>query len=183
MRPHARCLSPRRPALAPGHGSTTSAQHTRLSHKTRLQQAEGDLGQEYQAVGLEEAPRDPRVHRETEASPEILDALGLVVERRLAREDCLEEEPVTGRGRGAGGKGGGSREIRTRHPTRDKAKKKNASAQNALMVFSREGCSMLLAPGVAPGRMGRPPELTQGGMASGARSLVALLCDLIGVIL
>lgn len=74
--------------LALYHGSTTSPQHN-----TCLQQAEGDLGQEYQAVGLKEAPRDPRVDGKAEASSQVLDALGLVVERRLAREDRLEEEP------------------------------------------------------------------------------------------
>lgn len=61
---------------------------------TCLQKAERDLGQEYEAVLLEKAPRDPRVHGEAEASPQVLDALGLVVKRRLAREYGLEEEPA-----------------------------------------------------------------------------------------
>lgn len=64
------------------------------SRERYLQQAEGDLGEEGQAVLLEEASRDPRVHGEAQASPQVFNPLGLVVEGRLARHDGLEEESM-----------------------------------------------------------------------------------------
>lgn len=57
---------------------------------------------------LEQAPRYPRVHRESEASPQVFHALGLVVNRRLARTDGLKEKPrkccVQSERRGGGGR-------------------------------------------------------------------------------
>lgn len=73
-----------------------SATHRDVKSKSRwiyLQQTEGELSQERQAMLLEKPSRDPRVDRKAKAPPQVFHALRLVTKRRRAGVDRLEEEP------------------------------------------------------------------------------------------